>query len=105
MGVGKRFALGLAILLTLALPAAAHAGVAPNPVGQIDCNGFSPIQRPVKPTAVCADPRGRRAGGSRTTATTSATTSRRCGSSRRAGSGSDITWIERLPREPAGCRP
>ena len=40
MGVGKRFALGLVIVLTLALPAAAHAGVAPDPVGQIDCNGF-----------------------------------------------------------------
>ena len=37
--------------------------------------------------------------GSRTTATTSATTSRRCGSSRRSpGSGSDVTWTERLPR-------
>jgi hypothetical protein len=58
MAVGKRFALGLVIVLTLALPAAAHAGVAPNPIGQIDCNGFSPIQKEIRPTAACADIRG-----------------------------------------------
>ena len=33
---------------------AAH--VRPNAVGELDCNGFSPIQRSVKPTLVCADP-------------------------------------------------
>jgi hypothetical protein len=42
-----------------AVPSSAHAsGVAPRAVGMIDCNGLSPIQRPVKTTAACADPRG-----------------------------------------------
>jgi len=54
--------------LSLAVPglattaaATAHphpAGVRPNAVGELDCNGLSPIQRPVKPNLVCADPRG-----------------------------------------------
>ena len=37
---------------------AASTGVAPNGVGEIDCNGLSPIQHPVKSDAVCADPSG-----------------------------------------------
>jgi len=31
--------------------------VAPNPVGALDCNGFSPIQQTVKNSMVCTDPR------------------------------------------------
>ncbi len=58
MGPATRFALALATALMLAMPAAAHAGVAPNRVGQIDCNGFSPIQTGIRPTAACADIRG-----------------------------------------------
>ena len=75
--------------------------VTPRASGELDCNGFSPIQRSVKPTLVCADPR------------TSNTErfedhahyighdepSLRFISSR-PGSASDVTWIERLPREP-----
>ncbi|HEX5249329.1 MAG TPA: hypothetical protein VFW14_06670 [Gaiellales bacterium] len=34
---------------------AAH--VMPRASGELDCNGFSPIQQAVKPTLVCADPR------------------------------------------------
>ena len=61
---------GLAVLfvsatLTLGLTSvttpAAHAastGVAPNAVGELDCNGLSPIQHPVKPAVMCKDPRG-----------------------------------------------
>ncbi|HMD23145.1 MAG TPA: hypothetical protein VKH61_03525, partial [Streptosporangiaceae bacterium] len=61
---------GLAVLfasatLTLGLTSvttpAAHAastGVAPNAVGELDCNGLSPIQKPVKPAVMCQDPRG-----------------------------------------------
>ena len=30
--------------------------VMPNRLGEIDCNGFSPIQKSVKPTMLCADP-------------------------------------------------
>ena len=44
---------------TAATAARPHpAGVRPNKVGELDCNGLSPIQRPVKPNLVCADPRG-----------------------------------------------
>ena len=58
MSSAKRLAIALATGLTLALPAAAHAGVPPNGVGQIDCNGLSPIQMGIRPTAACADIRG-----------------------------------------------
>src|SRR5712691_8935603 len=50
------------------LPAVAHSAVpkapahpqmfTPNSVGGLDCNGLSPIQRPVKNGFMCADPRG-----------------------------------------------
>ncbi len=40
---GKRWALAVAIVGSLMLPAAAQAGVAPNAVGQLDCDGFSSI--------------------------------------------------------------
>jgi hypothetical protein len=41
------------------VPAATTAsGVQPNPSGELDCNGLSPIQRPVKDAVPCADPRG-----------------------------------------------
>ena len=32
--------------------------VAPHAVGALDCNGFSPIQRTVKLTGACTDPKG-----------------------------------------------
>jgi hypothetical protein len=37
---------------------APSAGVRPNGVGELDCNGLSPIQHPVKPAIQCADPKG-----------------------------------------------
>jgi hypothetical protein len=75
--------------------------VLPNTLGELDCNGFSPVQRAAKPTLVCADPR------------TSRTErfedhghyighdepSLRFLSSRPA-SGNDVTFVERLPVEP-----
>ncbi len=45
MGRFRVCAWALAVLVIGAFPASAAAGVAPKPVGQIDCNGFSPIQR------------------------------------------------------------
>jgi len=36
----------------------AAAGVSPNRYGELDCNGLSPVQRPVKADLACADPRG-----------------------------------------------
>ncbi|HEY2442150.1 MAG TPA: hypothetical protein VGI31_03360 [Streptosporangiaceae bacterium] len=38
------------------------AGVAPRATGEIDCNGLSPVQRPVKAGIMCEDPRGPEAG-------------------------------------------
>ena len=77
---------------------AAH--VRPNAVGELDCNGFSPIQRSAKLTMVCADPailhqrfedHGHYIGHDEP--------SLRFISSK-PGSGSDVTWTERLPVEP-----
>jgi hypothetical protein len=98
-------------VIAAAVAVAASAGTAgaagdgthvmPQAAGELDCNGFSPIQRAVKPTLVCADLR------------TSKTErfedhghyighdepSLRFLSSR-PGSASDVTWVERLPVEP-----
>src|SRR5689334_23855059 len=62
--VGAVLSLGAQGLATAALahparPAVAHPGnVKPHAVGELDCNGLSPIQRPVKPAVMCQDPRG-----------------------------------------------
>jgi len=55
----------VAVTLILGLSAAttgparaAGAGVSPNKTGELDCNGLSPVQKPVKPAVQCADPRG-----------------------------------------------
>jgi hypothetical protein len=37
---------------------AANAGVRPNKIGGPDCNGLSPVQKPVKRGLQCTDPRG-----------------------------------------------
>jgi hypothetical protein len=52
--------MGLISGLSVATTQAAHAagaGVRPNKIGGLDCNGLSPIQRAVKHLQ-CADPRG-----------------------------------------------
>ena len=79
--------------------AAAH--IAPNARGELDCNGFSSIQKSVKPTMVCADPRlspderfedhGHYIGHDEPAL--------RFVSSR-PGTSSDITWTERLGADP-----
>jgi hypothetical protein len=58
----RAFAWALVVIVIGVFPAVASAGVTPNPVGGIDCNGLSPIQKPVHPTAACADPHGTWAG-------------------------------------------
>jgi hypothetical protein len=80
---------------------AATAHVRPNALGELDCNGLSPIQRSVKPTMVCADPsvdpherfedHGHYIGHDEPSLRFI---------SARPGSSSDITWNERLPVEP-----
>jgi hypothetical protein len=79
----------------------ASAHVRPNAVGLLDCNGFSPIQRSVKPTMLCADPslsrtvrledHGHYIGHDEP--------SLRFISSR-PGSGSDVTFVETLGKDP-----
>ena len=75
--------------------------VAPNAVGELDCNGLSPIQHPVKPAVMCQDPRGTWNG-------RFYENGKYIGHdepsmrfvSNQAGSGDDVTFTERLPVEP-----
>jgi hypothetical protein len=52
---------GLFAGLTSATGQSAHAttqAIRPNATGELDCNGLSPTQKPVKPSIMCKDPRG-----------------------------------------------
>jgi hypothetical protein len=49
---------GLVATATAGTTGGASAAVRPRSVGGLDCNGLSPIQRPVKQGLMCADPRG-----------------------------------------------
>src|SRR5579863_632301 len=76
--------------------------VASNAIGALDCNGFSPIQRSVKISGACTDPKGYDGG-------RFYDNGHYIGHdepiirflSSRPGSGNDITWTEQLPRDPA----
>jgi hypothetical protein len=61
-GRGLRAALAAAVLTMTALvlvPAQASAKhYTARPIGALDCNGFSPVQRPARPTMPCTDVRG-----------------------------------------------
>src|SRR5215470_14313460 len=100
---------GVTAVLAAGLVAAgsplAHAGmrgVAPHRFGEIDCNGLSPIQRPVRVTLPCADPVGH--GGYRFT-----DNGHYIGHdepdirfiSTQPGSGDNVTWTERLGSDPS----
>jgi hypothetical protein len=82
-------------------PAAKAATVRPRAVGELDCNGLSPIQRPVKPAIMCLDPRGSDEGRFYENGHYIGhdEPSIRFLSSQR-GSGNNTTWVERLPRDP-----
>jgi hypothetical protein len=83
-------------------PARHAVTVAPRAFGELDCNGLSPVQRPVKLTLPCAHPRGGDQGRFEDNG-------HYIGHdepsvrflSRQAGSGSDVTFTERLPLDPA----
>jgi hypothetical protein len=90
--------------ITASAPAIARApkGVSPRPVGGLDCNGFSPIQRTIKLTGVCTDPKGYDGGrfydnghyiGHDEPITRFM--------SNAPGSASSVVWRETLPLEPA----
>jgi hypothetical protein len=76
-------------------------GVKPGRFGMLDCNGLSPIQRPIKVSAVCSDPKGYE--GSRFYEN-----GHYIGhdepivrfTSDRPGSGNHSVWRERLPLDP-----
>jgi hypothetical protein len=106
-GMGSRGAVAvLAALLLLATATASTAaagtkGVAPRGAGMLDCNGHSPLQQTIKSTGACTDPKGYDGGrfidnghyiGHDEPIVRFLST--------RAGSGNDITWTERLPRDP-----
>ena len=86
------------------VPASAGAGVRPHGVGLLDCNGQSPIQKSVRVSLACSDPRSIYDGKS----AQFFDNGQYIGHdepiirflSKRHGSGNDITWIERLPRDP-----
>jgi hypothetical protein len=100
-------ALSLAAQGLVTAAGASAAGTAPQPVqpraiGELDCNGLSPIQRPVKPAIQCTDPRGQDDGrfsenghyiGHDEPSVRFIST--------RPGSGDNVTFTERLPVEPA----
>jgi hypothetical protein len=106
--VGTALSLGAPALSGTAA-AAAHstarpssAVARPNAVGGLDCNGLSPIQRPVKADLACADPRGPRGG-------RFSENGHYIGHdepslrflSSRPGSGSNFTMTEHLPTDPS----
>jgi len=99
----------VSVMLILGLSAAttgaahaASAGVRPNKVGELDCNGLSPTQKPVKNVLQCADPRGSDEGRFEDNG-------HYIGHdepsvrflSNQPGSGTNTTLTERLPVEPA----
>ncbi|MBV9822935.1 MAG: hypothetical protein JO144_11910 [Actinobacteria bacterium] len=73
------------------------------PVGELDCNGFGPLQRPVKPGGtICAEVHGASPGGQlydngyyigHDEPTVQFY-------SRRPGSSTNVTWVQTLPRDP-----
>jgi hypothetical protein len=99
--VGSALGLAAQSLAATASASAAGTGVAPRAVGELDCNGFSTIQRSARPGMMCADPHG--SDGGRFT-----DNGHYIGHdepsvryiSRRPGSGSNTTFTERLPRDP-----
>jgi hypothetical protein len=104
-------ALGCAAL-SLSAPAAssaasrsdAAASVQPRASGELDCNGLSPIQKPVKRAVMCADPRGSDEG-------RTYENGHYIGHdepsvrfvSKKPASGNDVRYTERLPVDPAAA--
>jgi hypothetical protein len=78
-----------------------YAGVAPNAVGGLDCNGFSPIQASMKLSPICSDPRGYEGGrffdNGHYVGHDEPTIQFL---SDAPGSGNNATWTETLPKDP-----
>ena len=107
LAAGVVVALGAQTLAATATTSTASAGrpaaVRPRAVGGLDCNGLSPIQRPVKNGFMCADPRGPYGGRFYENGHYIGhdEPSVRFLSGRR-GSGSNVTMAETLPKDPFG---
>ncbi len=107
MGLAASAALAVAALALPAPGASATAGapagpgVAPRSTGELDCNGLSPVQKPVKNSIQCADPRGSWDGRFYENGHYIGhdEPSIRFVSSQ-PGSGDNVTFAERLPVEP-----
>ncbi|HEX4009338.1 MAG TPA: hypothetical protein VHX62_04995 [Solirubrobacteraceae bacterium] len=99
---GGRRGWAFAMVLALALPAMAQAGVRPRRIGQLDCNGFSRIQQELRPTADCAGIRGGDGGRQYDNGwfVGHDQPALRFISGRRL-SGADVTFTERLGTDPA----
>jgi len=84
-----------------AAAASAPAGVAPHAIGELDCNGLSPIQAPARPTLACTDPLGSDGGRFEDNGHYLGhdEPSVRYLSGRK-GSGNNVTYTERLPLDP-----
>ena len=101
-------AAGICVLAAQTLPGAtanaapASHGVRPNAVGNLDCNGFSPVQRPLKRTMLCTDIRGfehnERFYDNGHYIGHDEPSIRFL--SNRPGAGNNVTFTERLPRDP-----
>ncbi len=79
-----------------------HGSVGYGKVGELDCNGLSPVQKALKPTIACADPRGSWGGRFYENGHYIGhdEPSIRYLSSR-SGSGNDVSFTETLPADPA----
>ncbi len=99
---GSASGLAAPSLVATASASAASHEVQPRAVGELDCNGLSTIQHPVKPAVMCIDPRGPDEG-------RFADNGHYVGHdepsvrfiSSQPGSGSNTTFNERLPLDPA----
>ena len=106
---GIAVAFALAVATAGSVPALAGTGttpqVAPNKTGALDCNGFSPIQRSVKRTMVCTDPRSVEDGKPARFEDNGHYIGHDEPSIRflsdRPGSANNVTWNEMLPSDPA----
>ena len=106
MGAVTTFALAL-VVVAPPTSAATTDGVAPNAVGALDCNGFSNIQRSVKPSGVCTDIHSVYDG----QASRFKDNGHYVGHDEPSlrflssvpGSGNNVTWHETLPSDPAAA--
>jgi hypothetical protein len=93
---------GILVVLAMSLPPVASAAVSPQKTGELDCNGFSPAQKATRRTLECKDPRvltGQRFFDNGHYIGHDEPSVRLLSDA--PGSASDITVVERLPKEPA----